>query len=809
MIYRIARSFLVVILVVALVTPPPMATACGPDFTLPTYVGFNAPDDRDFNYERGQLGLLQRGYWHVYLYEAYRNLIGKPFGEAEMKALKDWPQGTAEQPQARSASGKKTEDGIAAWRQIRAKALGKPERGKEPYYDAAGIARTESRDGQFLFYYNCLQDAFQNAVRTANEREKQFGAENPVFKEWIAAQDDVFENCAGASGYPPKPTPAVIPAAARAEDPQIIRADRAYQIAAAHFYAGEFDAAKAALEQIAKDSSSPYRTIAPYLVARALIRSATLTEAEDQFAPETMAQAEQQLRAVLADKDSAEFHRAAARLLGFVRIRLHPNERLRELETALLNGKPTPSWGQDLTDYLWLLDHPFAIRTAASTQSSGIVVQTGHSAPQASRIKGGDVTDWIFTFQESGDAAFQHSFQRWHEAKSLPWLVAAIMKVNPKDSVAAAELSADASKIAPGSPAFFTLAFHRLRLLDQSGHREEARHELDALLAQHSSAMPISARNEFRALRMKLAVNLFEFLQFAPRLSVDAAGVSPPQAGEAGYKPGTPEFAARPHFDSDASVVLTEKLSLRLLADAAKSNLLPPDLRRDVAVAAWTRAILLKNESVAQELTPVLIELAPEVKTALADYTSATDPENREFSAILAILRNPGFRPFVSADPARGWFINFTEESAFDNIDAFHDNWWCGFAPPPKDERWRQDYYRMFSNLREPLKEIYPDGGIAVPGFLQSADGAAAQEEQSALAALPSAPRWLGKFAVESAAAHPDDPRVPEALHLVVRAWRYGCTESTGENYSKQAFELLHKRYPQSEWSKKTPYWFN
>jgi hypothetical protein len=42
-----------------------------------------------------------------------------------------------------------------------------------------------------------------------------------------------------------------------------------------------------------------------------------------------------------------------------------------------------------------------------------------------------------------------------------------------------------------------------------------------------------------------------------------------------------------------------------------------------------------------------------------------------------------------------------------------------------------------------------------------------------------------------------------------VRASRYGCTESTGENYSKQAFELLHKRYPESQWTKKTPYWFN
>ena len=806
MIRRLARISFIFILIVALIFPPAPTLACGPDFTLPTYTDFHVPDSRNLSYERGQLGVLQRGYFHVYLYEAYRNLSGKPFSEAELKALKDWQPGGSEQPQVQNASGKKSEDWIATWLEIRSKTLGKSGEGGEINHDHTGITRMDSSGNRFLFYYTCFQDAFRNAVRIAKEREKQFGADSAVFKEWVTAQDQVFYTCAA------KPKPALIPAAARAEDPEIVHADRAYQIAAAHFYSEDFDAAKAAFEQIGKDFSSPYRTIAPYLVARCLIRKATLTEAEDQYEPETMAQAEKQLLAVLADKDSAEFHPAARRLLGFVRIRLHPQERLQELESALLEAKPTPTWGQDLTDYLWLLDHPFTERTPPiPPQNSKIVVQSDHPVAKATQIKGSDLTDWIFTFQQNGDPAFHHSLQRWHETNSLPWLVAAMMKVNPKDT-AAAELSTAASKIAPDSPAYFTLTFHRFRLLEQSGQNDKARHELDALLTQHAAAMPISTRNEFRALRMKLAVNLSEFLQFAPRLSIDAAGVAPLPAGQPDYKPGSPEYAAtRPHFDSDASVVLTEKVPLRILADAAKSNLLPPDLRRDVGIAAWTRAILLKNESVAQELAPALTELVPEAKTGLAEYVSAPDSQHREFAAIFAILRNPGFRPFVSADPGRGWFISFTEESSFDKIDSFHENWWCSFAPPPKDDYqyWGRDYYRMFSELREPLKEIYPDGSVPEAGFLLSDEKASAKEEWATLVTLPSAPRWFGKLAVDWANAHPDDPRVPEALHLVVRAWRYGCAETTGENYSKQAFELLHKRYPESVWTKQTPYWFN
>ncbi|HEV2195308.1 MAG TPA: hypothetical protein VGR55_06980 [Candidatus Acidoferrum sp.] len=813
MMQRFVRISFVFILIAALVFPPAPTLACGPDFTLPTYTDFHVPDSRNLSYERGQLGVLQRGYYHVYLYEAYRNLSGEPFSESELKALRDWQPGDGQQPQSQNASGQKAQDWIGPWREINTKALGLPRNRREPYSDSAGIVRMEFRDQLFHSYYNCLQDAFQNGVRIANEREKQFGADNPVYKEWIVAQDQVFENCAGEQSYPPKPKPAVIPAAARAEDPQIIRADRAYQIAAAHFYSGDFNAAKAEFEQIANDPSSPYRGIAPYLVARALVRKATLTETADQFDPEAMAQAEKQLLTILADKNSAEFHPAAKRLLGFVRIRLHPEERLRDLEAVVLGAKPTPNWSQDLTDYLWLLDHPFTDSKSAipvSPQPNGIVVQSEHPVPNAARIKGSDLTDWIFTYQESGQAAFQHSFQRWHETKSLPWLVASMMKANPKDAASVAELTAAASKIGPDWPAFLTLTFHHLRLLEQSGQADQARRELDALLTQRAAAMPISARNEFRALRMKLAVNLSELLQFAPRLSVDAAGVAPLPAGQADYKPGSPEYAAtRPHFDSDASVVLAEKLPPRLLAEAAKSNLLSQDLRRDVVIAAWTRAILLKNEAVARELTPALGELVPEVKAALAEYASAPDAQQREFAAVFAFLRNPGFRPFVSADPGRGWFYSFTEKSGFDEIDNFHDNWWCSMAPPPKDQNWGWNYYRMFAQLRDSLKEVYPDGAVLEPGFLRNEEKSSANEEWAALVALPSAPRWLGQLTVAWANAHPDDPRVPEALHLVVRASRYGCTESTGENYSKQAFEFLHKHYPNSEWTKKTPYWFN
>jgi hypothetical protein len=46
---------------------------------------------------------------------------------------------------------------------------------------------------------------------------------------------------------------------------------------------------------------------------------------------------------------------------------------------------------------------------------------------------------------------------------------------------------------------------------------------------------------------------------------------------------------------------------------------------------------------------------------------------------------------------------------------------------------------------------------------------------------------------------------VPEALHLLVRATRFGTPDSA---ISRRAYTRLHERYPGSSWAKKTPYFF-
>ena len=73
---------------------------------------------------------------------------------------------------------------------------------------------------------------------------------------------------------------------------------------------------------------------------------------------------------------------------------------------------------------------------------------------------------------------------------------------------------------------------------------------------------------------------------------------------------------------------------------------------------------------------------------------------------------------------------------------------------------------------------------------------------------LGPAPDYLPREVIDWAKTHPSDPRVAEALALAVKSTRFGCTDQKTGQFSKQAFDLLHSRYPKSSWAQQTKYWF-
>ncbi len=143
------------------------------------------------------------------------------------------------------------------------------------------------------------------------------------------------------------------------------------------------------------------------------------------------------------------------------------------------------------------------------------------------------------------------------------------------------------------------------------------------------------------------------------------------------------------------------------------------------------------------------------------------------FDDVYKLLKTPGLHFQVDTG-----FGRYTKDIAA--IDPFRDNWWCAVSPRAQD----------------------------LPAFLTPAELDQAKREWDRLSAIPAAPNWLSAQTLLWSQKIPDDPRIPEALHLAVRATRYGCSDKDTGNFSKRAFDLLHRRYPNSPWTTQTKYWF-
>jgi len=529
--------------------------------------------------------------------------------------------------------------------------------------------REVQKEGFYGTYLNCNDDAFRTAASTLERLHAK-----PYAADWIAAQDMVFADCAQGAAIP-----------APASDPQL-RPDRAYQIASAKFYSEQYDAARQDFQTIAADAFSPWHEIAPYLAARCLIRAGKWPEAE------------KELQSIVDDPKLARWHASANGLLRFVWVRLYPEDRMHELALALAKPNSQATISQDLIDYRKLFDQ------------------------DVKPDPGDDLTDWIVCYQAGGKGALE----KWRANHSLPWLVAALQYASFGSS-AAPDLLAAAAAVKPDFPAYLTVNFHRVHLLQP----DDARTLTDQLLKLE---MPISARNQFRAERLRMARDFEEFLRYAARTPVDYDA-----------KPGMELL------DDDSAVVLDRAVPLALLRQASASPLLPEQIRTDLQ-----RVVAIRNLVLAQ--TP-------------------------NFDDVFHLLHTPGDAPFVRAGYGRPYPPA--------ELGMLQDSWWCQGTTGPVP--W------------VPADQQQPE---PVANFLSPAQRQQAAAERQKLAALPAAPDWLGAQAIAYAHDHPDDPRVPESLYLVVRATRYGCQDAQTGDASKRAFDLLHRRYPNTEWAKKTPYWY-
>lgn len=847
--------------------------ACGPGYTSPVFDVNTAPESPYREYAAGKLGIVKPTYRRSILLAAYRYLTGGGFSDAEQKDLiRVWE---AEINHRNDDDTTDLEAAVKAWLAQRKSVLGSEAKVPEIY--------TERSWGGYDFFPNCTKNAFETATKTLSDRSVSYGSDNKDVKNWIEAQDQVFTNCAVGKSIPGAPS---------AEMPEWLRKDRAYQIAAAQFYSLDFNAARQGFEGISRDSDSPWQEVSEYLVGRTLIRAASLSR-NDVRSNALYAEADQALQVVAAK--GGHFAADADRLLGVVKYRLRPAERLHELAQNIAYRSGT-DFRQDIVDYTWLLDkyekealdkedkrklevelgknpeatpeptfsptpppdpnkltlfvwdeetsQSYNLEVAADISDDDLIalaektvgkplskekrdaLKVQRQSAFSGRFNDGrddgyqggyygesklnmqilpidfrqdDLTEWLFVYQMESVDSYDYALDKLRATGTDMWLMTAISKAHP-GSPDLDNLIDKAEKIPTDSAAFATVFYHLARLNIELGKPAEAKALLDQLISSPID-FPVSTRNQFLKLRMPLSASLEEFLASALRtpyafdfdgeigsldeeLAERKTWWSPeafPDQSQDEYNKSLEAqfdryrtFASERTFDDDSIEIFNRYFPTDLIVKAERSTVIPNHIATRLAIAAWTRAVLLNDDAVARQAAAELIRRMPELKDSLDAYIKATTPVARKRAALFIMLRNPILTPVVE--------IGFDADNDAGEWDA--DNWWCSWTFNTENEE--------------------PSSIPSPPKFLTAAQLSLAKSERSRLMNVGDAPEFFGKQVLEWARLVPADKRVPEALYLAWKSngWnKYGC--GTGPEAQEPIANVLKTKYPNSDWTKK------
>jgi hypothetical protein len=428
------------------------------------------------------------------------------------------------------------------------------------------------------------------------------------------------------------------------------------------------------------------------------------------------------------------------------------------------------------------------------------------------------LSEWIFTLQGNDAAAYDQALSRYRDTRSTTWLVTALIKANAS-SARLEGLMHDAQAIDRNSPAYPTIAYHLIRIEMEQGKPVEARKLSDQVLGFQFEHLPVSARNQFLEQRTRLSDNVTDFLRFAQHKAAafsyegglgsmrDLARVekshwdlyqmwrtpteSGPQQTREEYEQSIDDeyrdllpWDERVFFDEHTIEIINWHFPLVELEPAARNPILPDYLRRNFALAVWTRAIVLQNQAVANRMAPEVLQLAPEMKAVLEPYLNAKSGTERDRAALYVLLKYTNLSPLLAP--------GIPEMTPSGDAEFYFESaWWCEQSNTEYDYKQERDVPKLVSR----------------PVFLSAQQIETARSERAALIALGDGRSYLGKRAIAWAKAAPKDPRIPEALFIAAEAnkpYKYGCKAWEGEDeIVKEAAAILIDRYAKSSWAAK------
>lgn len=854
------------------------ARPCGAPMLYPIFSYKRAPENPYENFAAGRLGIVKPTMTRAVLFAAYRYINGGGFNAEEQKDLVDVWNATFKNEDFRNVD---MDAAVKKYLDERKKVMTEEKKLPEIFAERAS---------GYFFFPNCAQDSFETAAETLADRISKNSASDANVKNWVNAQDIVFQNCSSGQNMPDPAPPGA---------PVWLQKDRAYQQAASAFYALKYDDAKLRFLAIAGDIDSPWQDISAYLIARTLIRQASMTHNKER-AEELYKEAETRLS--IFESQSSIYKDSVEGMRGLIAYRIRPQQRMQELARMIVTPGSGGDLRQNLIDYTWLLakfeaqtleaidkakakaegketpkpyypesapkdpnvlelsiwidndskflrfsvpadatdDDAVAAGMAAAgrpltdkekesvkltrayayseryssagSDDENYVSYYGDSTASLSVLphfmRSDELSDWLFTYQFDGDESYKHALEMFRSSRSDLWLMTAIAKANA-NSNGVAELIEAAERMSGSSPAYPTVAYHLASLYIDKGDREKARVHLDRILSSTDN-LPISTVNHFMELRQKINSSMDEYLRYSLRkpfafdydytsgsidqiIAEQKEYYSPEYDGddrEAFNRRIEQEFAPerlwqdRLFISERTLEEINQHFPTSVLIDLQSSAVLPDYLKEKIAVAAFTRALLLDDAELIKRAAPGVIAAMPDLRPKIEDILDAGSAPERRMAALYFMMTDPMFSPYM--EPGLGNLRNEYE-------DYSAGNWWC----EQYDQYWDED-----------TQQSYPRTSLKKPDFLSPQQIQTSAVENDKIRELGDAPAYFAERTFELARGGNTDERLAEMLYyaFISNTWnKYGCG---GDSDSlKTARELLNRIFPSSQWTRKAEAW--
>lgn len=719
---------------------------------------------------------------------------------------------------------------------------------------------------QDYFYPNFGNCRAESPLAILMDRIEKLGPNHPYVRQWIVAQRVVLSACdhSGERGL-------VLPEPLTIADPAIARLqnyDRAYQQASLSFYRGDVAGALKAFQTIAADKSSPLRPRAAYMAVA--IRAGSKPELwpnRDKKPLATPAQSIREARALLADPSLASVHVIAAQLIGWIgaqdesyvarRAQVHealsaleaPLGKIRRSETArrryesaltdigfLHSDLPDPDWwrnGAIPKDYTasramaeaaqkdrlaaWILfpANPYQRQPWAGAEDVRDLPRDV-SAYLTDRVRDYQ-SDRAAGVAESANEAWVHEALS-HDPRDAEYIADASMAASfVDDEIARVKTSNDDRALAALPFDFYNL----VRQLWMYSHDQD-RAERFAEAEKRLKDFPFKATSAYRsAVNDSVQYLITEgYLAMARRLRDDL------------------------HLDAPADRMVSDGLLIVLAEDenhlvralntndfypqeylngisieelwklAARSEL-SRGQRALYARTAWTRLYALgrvidaSSDRLMRDLNPEL------VKNWHSMPGRDVQPDDR---AVLAdVLASPGLNVVMEEFARMPEKANAEEPglAGMDHENHNDNNWWCAWELDRHTRDLDNALHGSFGELDR--RAVWYDSQTVrsrlVPAIRESfAFRSIDRSELNALSAVGCAPKLLTERViawVKNPGWFEQSGVEADALANAIVVARWSCNrQGSHATYSREAFKLLHAKFPDSAAAKRMKYWY-